>query len=149
MQKKNWCCWHVCWTSTISWFFVSVCRLGVPGCFTHPWPPPVLGISSPWVWVWLLEGGDSHSMAAPDMIFGLQGMDVPACPVGCCPAESTPGQASRWGPYSPGSRPNILGCCRGPNRAQKTVKSTCQVHKGCIWYVLQMYQRCIMDELYV
>ena len=53
---------------------------------------PVLGISSPWVW--LLEGGDSHGMAAPDMLFGLQGKDVPACPVGCCPAETTAGQAS-------------------------------------------------------
>ena len=83
---------------------------------------PVLGISSPWVW--LLEGGDSHGMAAPDMLFGLQGMDVPACPVGCCPAETTAGQASTWGPYAPCSRPDTLVCCGGPNRAQKTVKST-------------------------
>ena len=83
---------------------------------------PVLGISSPWVW--LLEGGDSHGMAAPDMLFGLQGMDVPACPVGCCPAETTAGQASTWGPQAPCSRPDTLVCCGGPNRAQKTVKST-------------------------
>jgi hypothetical protein len=85
---------------------------------------PVLGISSPWVW--LLEGGGSLDMAAPDMLFGLQGMDVPACPVGCCPAETTAGQAStHWqGPHTPCSRPETLGCCGGPNRAQKTVKST-------------------------
>ena len=83
---------------------------------------PVLGISSPWVW--LLEGGDSHGMAAPDMLFGLQGMDVPACPVGCCPAETTAGQASTWAPHAPCSRPDTLVCCGGPNRAQKTVKST-------------------------
>ena len=78
---------------------------------------PVLVISSPWVW--LLEGGDSHGMAAPDMLFGLQGMDVPACPVGCCPAETTAGQASTWGPQAPCSRPDTLVCCGGPNRAQK------------------------------
>ena len=96
-------------------FFVSVCSSGVPGCFTHPWPPPVLGISSPWVW--LLEDGDSHGMAAPDMLLGLQGMDVPACSVGCCPAETTAGQASTWAPYTPCSRPDTLVCCGGPNRA--------------------------------
>ena len=68
---------------------------------------PVLGISSPWIW--LLEGGDSHGMAAPDMLFGRQGMDVPASPVGCCPAETTAGQASTWGPYTPCFRPDTLG----------------------------------------
>ena len=83
---------------------------------------PVLGISSPWVW--LLLGGGSLDMAAPDMLFGRQGMHVPACPVGCCPAETTAGQASTRGPYTPCSRPETLGCCWGPNRAQKTVKST-------------------------
>ena len=83
---------------------------------------PVLGISSPWGW--LLVAGGSHGMAAPDMLFGRQGMHVPACPVGCCPAETTAGQASTWGPYTPCSRPDTLGCCGGPNRAQKTVKST-------------------------
>ena len=83
---------------------------------------PVLGISS--LWVWLLLDGGSLGMAAPDMLFGLQGMDVPACHVGCCPAESTPGQASTWGPYTPCTRPDTLVCCGGPNRAQKTVKST-------------------------
>ena len=72
---------------------------------------PVLVISSPWVW--LLEGGDSHGMAAPDMLFGLQGMDVPACPVGCCPAETTAGRASTWGPQAPCSRPDTLVCCGG------------------------------------
>ena len=46
---------------------------------------PVLGISSPWFW--LLVGEGSHGMAAPDMLFGRQGMHVPACPVGHCPAE--------------------------------------------------------------
>ena len=97
---------------------------------------PVLGISSPWVW--LLEGGDGHGMAAPDMLFGLQGMDVPACPVGCCPAETTPGQASTWGPCTPCTRPGTLVCCGGPNRAQKTVKSTSSVHKCCIYYVFHM-----------
>ncbi len=72
-------------------------------------------------------------------------------------------QASRWGPYSPGPRPNILGCCGGPNRAQTTVKSRSQVPEKnlsdvftlyfkCICnvittysYVLTMYQGCIMD----
>ena len=68
---------------------------------------PVLGISSPWIWI--LEGGDSHGMAAPDMLFGRQGMDVPASPVGCCPAEITAGQASTWGPYTPCFRPDTLG----------------------------------------
>ena len=56
--------------------------------------------------------------------FGRQGMHVPACPVGHCPAETTAGQASTWGPYTPCSRPDTLDCCGGPNRAQKTVKST-------------------------
>ena len=86
---------------------------------------PGLGISSPWVWL-LLDGG-SLDMAAPDMLFGRQGMHVPACPVGCCPAETTAGQASTWGPYTPCSRPDTLGCCGGPNRAQKTVKSPSEV----------------------
>ena len=72
---------------------------------------PVFGISNPWVW--LLGGGGSHGMAAPDMLFCRQGMHIPACPVGCFAAETTPGQAFRWDPYSPGSRPNILGCCGG------------------------------------
>ena len=83
---------------------------------------PVLGISSPWVWL-LLDGG-SLDMAAPDMLFGRQGIHVPACPVGCCPTESTPGQASTWGPCTQCTRPDTLVCCGGPNRAQKTVKST-------------------------
>ncbi len=62
----------------------------------------------------------------PDMLFGRQGMHVPACPVGCCPAETTAGQASTLGPYTPCFRPETLGCCGGTNRAhwQKTVKST-------------------------
>jgi hypothetical protein len=81
-----------------------------------------LGISSPWVW--FLVGGDSHGLAAPDMLLGRQGMHVPACPIGCCPAETTVGQASTWGPYTPCSRPDTLGCCGGPNRAHKTVNST-------------------------
>ena len=33
-------------------------------------------------------------MAAPDMLFGRQGMHIPACPVGCLAAETTPGQAA-------------------------------------------------------
>ena len=39
-------------------------------------------------------------MAAPDMLFGRQGMHIPACPVGCLrlAAEITPGQASKWAP---------------------------------------------------
>jgi hypothetical protein len=65
--------------------------------------------------------------ATPDMIFWRQGMHIPACPVGCFAAETTPGQVSRWDPYSTGSRPNILGCCGGPNRAQTTVKSPSKV----------------------
>jgi hypothetical protein len=83
---------------------------------------PVLGISSPWVW--LLLGGGSLDMAAPDMLFGRQGIHVPACPLGCCSAETTAGQASTWYPCTPCSRPEPLGCCGGANRAQKTVKST-------------------------
>ena len=126
---------------------------------------PVFGISRPWVW--LLGGGGSHGMAAPDMLFCRQGMHIPACPVGCLAAETTPGHASRWGPYSPGPSPNISGCCGGPNRAQTTVKSPSQVPEKnlsdvftlyfkCIWdvittyfYALPMYQRCIMDVLWL
>ncbi len=106
-------------------------------------------------------------MSAPGMLFCRQGMHIPACPVGCFAAETTPGQAFRWGPYSPGSRPNILGCCGGPNRAQKKVKSPSQVPEKnlgdvftlyfkCIWdvfttytYALPMYQGCIMDVLWL
>ena len=83
---------------------------------------PVLGISS--LWVWLLLDGGSLGMAAPDMLFGRQGMHVPACPVGCYSAETTAGQASTLGPYTPCSRPETLGCSGGANRAQMTVKST-------------------------
>ena len=83
---------------------------------------PALSISSPWVW--LLEDGDCHGMAAPDVLFGRQGMDVSACPVGWYPAEITADQASTWGPYTPCSRPDTLGCCGGANRAKKTVKNT-------------------------
>ena len=83
---------------------------------------PVLGISS--LWVWLLLDGGSLGMAAPGMLFGRQGMHVPACPVGCYSAETTAGQASTRGPCTPCSRPEPLGCSGGPNRAQKTVKST-------------------------
>ena len=83
---------------------------------------PVLGISSPWVW--LLLDGDSHGMAAPDMLFGRQGMHVPACPVGCYSAETTAVQASTLDPCTPCSRPEPLGCSGGANRAQKTVKHT-------------------------
>ena len=46
------------------------------------------------------------------------------CPVGCCPAETTAGQASTWGLNTPFPRPDTLGCCGGPNRAQQTVNST-------------------------
>ena len=102
---------------------------------------PVLGISSPWVWL-LLDGG-SLDMAAPDMLFGRQGMHVPACPVGCCSAETTAGQPSTRGPYTPCSRPETLGCFGGANRAQKTVKSTSQVNRLmyclCISNVSVMY----------
>ena len=66
----------------------------------------------------------TFDMAAPDMLFGRQGIHVPACPLGCCSAETTAGQASTRGPYTPCSRPEPLGCCGGANRAQKTVKST-------------------------
>jgi hypothetical protein len=80
-------------------------------------------------------------------------------------AFQQPGQASRWGPYRPGSGPNILGCCGGPNMEQTTVKSLSQVldkylsdvftlYFECIWgvfttysYALPMYQGCLMDVL--
>jgi len=64
---------------------------------------PVFGISSPWVW--LLGGGGSHGMAAPDMLFCRQSMHIPACPVGCLAAETTPWQAAgiQMGPLK--SRP--------------------------------------------
>ncbi len=102
---------------------------------------PGFGISRPWVW--LLGGGGSHGMAAPDVIFCRQGMHIPACPVGCFAAETNPGQASRWGPYSPGSRPNILGCCGGPNRAQTRVKSPSQVPEKKLGDVFTLYFKCI------
>ena len=54
-------------------------------------------------------GWGSLGMAAPDMLFGRQGMHVPACPVGCCSAETTAGQASTWDPCTPCSRPEPLG----------------------------------------
>ena len=115
---------------------------------------PVVGAAKAW-----------QQPAAPDMLFGRQGMHIPACPVGCLAAETTPGKASRWGPYSPGPRPKILGCCGGPNRAQTKVKSPSQVPEKnlgdvftlyCkyIWgvfttysYALPMYQGCIRDVL--
>jgi hypothetical protein len=102
---------------------------------------PVFGISSPWVW--LLGVGGSHGMAAPDTLFCRQGMHIPACPVGCFAAETTPGQASRWGPYSPGSRNNILGCCEGSNRAQTTVKNPSQVPEKNLSDVFTLYLECI------
>ena len=87
---------------------------------------PVFGISNPWVW--LLGGGGSHGMAAPGMLFCRQGMHIPACPVGCLAAETTPGESwacIQMGPLQ--SRPQTLGCCGGPNRAQTTVKNPSQV----------------------
>jgi hypothetical protein len=127
---------------------------------------PDLSISSPWVWLLLGEG--SHCMAAPDMLFGRQGMHVPACPVGCYIAETTAGQESTQCSYTPCSRPETLGCCGGPNRVQKTVKNNIWVNKlmycqcifnvsvmylywvctdwmWCTAYVFPMYKWCIMD----
>ncbi len=108
------------------------------------WLSPFWG-SSPWVW--LLGGGGSHGMAAPDMIFCRQGMHIPACPVGCFAAETTPGQESRWGPNSPGSRPNILGCCGGPKRGQTTVKCPSKVAEKNLSYVFYVCSNCIWGVL--
>ncbi len=119
--------------------------------FLEPSPSghPVFGISRPWVW--LLGGGGSHGMAAPDILFCRQGMHIPACPVtvGFFAAEITPGQASSWGPYSPGSRPNILGCCGGPNRAHTAVKSPSQVPEKNLGDVVTLYSsfECILGVL--
>jgi len=52
-----------------------------------------------------------------------------------------------WGPYSPGPRPNILGCCGGPNRAQTTVKSPSQVPEKNLSDVFTLYFKCIWDVL--
>ncbi len=81
------------------------------------------------------------------MLFCRQGMHNPACPVGCFAAETTPGQAFRWDPYSPGSRPNILGCSGGPNRAQTTVKSPSQVPAKNLGDVFTLYFECIWGVL--
>ena len=112
----------------------SVFLLTLPTTFLEPSLSgyPVLGISSSWVW--LLLDGDSHGMAAPDMLFGRQGMHVPACPVGCCPAETTAGQASTRGPYTPCPRPETLGGCGGANRAQYIIEVL-----GCITRCIVMY----------
>ena len=98
-------------------------------------------------------------MAASDMLFGRPNMHVPACSVEHCPAETTagqagqPGQAFTWGPYTPCSRPDTLGCCGGPNRAQKTVKSS---PKGAIFsdtswipgqYMLYMLELLLLEVL--
>ena len=128
--------YHGCIMSVLAMYLSCIMDVleGVPhtSVFLHTLPltflgpslsgHPVLSISSPWVW--LLEDGVCHGMAAPDMLFGRQGMDVPACPIGCYPAETTAGQVSTWSPYIPCSRPDTLGCCGGANRAQKTVNST-------------------------
>ena len=93
---------------------------------------------APGGWEQPLHGSTRHA-------FCRQGMHIPACPVGCFAAETTPGQASRWGPYSPGPRPNILGCCGGPNRAQTTVKSPSQVPEKNLSDVFTLYFKCIWD----
>ncbi len=77
--------------TSVSYHALPITFLG-PSLLGHP----VLSISRPCVW--LLVSGDSYGMAAPDMLFGRQGMHVPACPVWCCPAETTACQASTWGP---------------------------------------------------
>ncbi len=121
--------------------------LAITFLWLSPSGHPVFGISRPWLW--LLGGGarGSHGMAAPDMLFCRQGMHIPACPVGCFAAETTPGQTSRWGPYSPGSRPNILGCCGGPNRAQTAVKSPNQVPEKILGDVFALYFESIWGVL--
>jgi hypothetical protein len=134
-------------TCTLQWAYTPVFlhTLAITSLGPSPSGHPVFGISRPWVW--LLGGGGSHGMAAPDMLFCRQGMHIPACPVGCLAAETTPGHASRWGPYSPGPRPNILGCCGGPNRAQTTVKSPSQVPEKNPSDVFTLYFECIWDVL--
>jgi hypothetical protein len=134
-------------TCTLQWAYTPVFlhTLAITSLGPSPSGHPVFGISSPWVW--LLGGGGSHGMAAQGMLFCRQGMHIPACPVGCLAAETTPGHASRWGPYGPGSRPNILGCCGGPNRAQTTVKSPSQVPEKILGDVFTLYFKCIWDVL--
>ncbi len=68
-------------------------------------------------------------MAALDMLFGRQGMHIPACPVGCLAAETTPGQAAgiQMGPLK--SRPQtqhiglLLRAKQGTNNSEKSQSS--------------------------
>ncbi len=53
----------------------------------------------------------------------------------------------QMGPYSPGSRPNILGCCGEANRAQKTVKTPSQVPEKNLGDVFTLYFKCTWDVL--
>jgi hypothetical protein len=57
------------------------------------------------------------------------------------------GKKSKWGPYSPGSRPNILGSCGEPNRAQMTVKSPSKVPEKNLDDVFTLYFKCIWGVL--
>jgi len=97
----------------------------------------------------LLGGGSSHCMAAPDMLFAGRACTFQHAQLGALQQKPLLGrlQASRWGPYSPGPRPNILGCCGGPNRAQTTVKSPSQVPEKNLSDVFTLYFKCIWDVI--
>ena len=109
---------------------------------------PDLGICNPWVW--LLLGGGGYCMAVPDIIFGRQGMRVPAehaCPVGCCPVEPTACQASTWDPlvaptlHAPGLTHWAAAGDQTGHTRQRTVPAK------YINDVFSMYFNCICDVL--
>ena len=113
---------------------------------------PLLGISSPWVW--LLMAYVSHGMAASDMLFCRPDMHVPAFPVGCCPAETTAGQASTWGPraYTPCCRPDTswLGCCGGQTGPKTQWKVTVTSHSRTkLMYLLCISNVSVMHWQYI
>jgi hypothetical protein len=85
-------------TCTLQWAYTPVFlhTLAITSLGPSPSGHPVFGISRPWVW--LLGGGGSHGMAAPDMLFCRQGMHIPACPVGCFAAEKSRSQVPEKNP---------------------------------------------------
>ncbi len=114
---------------------------------------PVLGISSPWVW--LLVGGAAMAWKHQTcyQVFCRQGMYVPACPVGCYPAETTgtaaSGQASTWAILQAWHTGLLWGTKQGTKGSGKSQWHWSEELNWCFYYVLRMYMRYIdsMSEL--
>jgi hypothetical protein len=113
----------------------------LPITFLGPSPSghPVFGISCPWLG--LLVGGGSHGIAAQYMLFLQTGYACSSMPCRVLCSRNPAGQASRWGPFSPCSRPNTLGCCGRPNRAPKQWKFPLKSQ----WRTRLMYLLCISN----